>query len=241
MGPMTADVLLRALHAAGRDDALVTALTDPHRPGWAQILARGATFTWESWNARDVPGDSESHGWGSAMLAVVQSDLLGVRFEAPGAARIVVAVPTLTQFRAAGMVPTQRGARTTLVAPRRRSPLTRSGRARQRHSRRAAPRAAPRRRAGRLALDHRRDVRCPAHRNAAGRGGADARVRPLPADGEPPDARRLSSSRYPSTLDRGSRASSPIRVSPRSGTSARRAAAACTPGSSRCDGSMRGG
>ena len=56
-----------------------------------------------------MPGDSESHGWGSAILAVLQSDLLGVRFDAPGAARIVVAVPTLTRFRAAGMLPTQRG------------------------------------------------------------------------------------------------------------------------------------
>ena len=48
---------------AGRDDALVTALTDPNRPGYAQILKEGATFTWESWDARQT-GDSESHGWG---------------------------------------------------------------------------------------------------------------------------------------------------------------------------------
>ena len=41
-----------ALHAGGRDDALVTALTDPNRPGYAQILREGATFTWESWDAR---------------------------------------------------------------------------------------------------------------------------------------------------------------------------------------------
>jgi alpha-L-rhamnosidase len=109
MGPMTADVLLRALHAAGRDDALVHAVTDPSEPGWAQILARGATFTWESWDARDVPGDSESHGWGSTVLAVLQADVLGVRVGSPGAARIEVAVPDLAPFAAVGVVPTQRG------------------------------------------------------------------------------------------------------------------------------------
>jgi alpha-L-rhamnosidase len=109
MGPMTADVLLRALHAAGRDDALIDALTDPTRPGWAQILARGATFTWESWNARDVPGDSESHAWGATVLAVLQSDILGVRIVEPGAARVNIAVPNVTNMRADGLVPTQRG------------------------------------------------------------------------------------------------------------------------------------
>jgi alpha-L-rhamnosidase len=109
MGPMTADVLLRALHRAARDDALVDALIDPNRPGWAQILARGATYTWESWNARDVPGDSESHGWGAAVLAVLQADILGVRVDDAGAARIEVGLPRASLTRASGVVPTQRG------------------------------------------------------------------------------------------------------------------------------------
>ncbi len=73
-------MLLNALHDGGRDDALVTDLTDPNRPGYAQILREGATFTWESWDARQV-GDSESHGWGAAVLAVLQDDVLGVRVE----------------------------------------------------------------------------------------------------------------------------------------------------------------
>jgi len=110
MGPMTADVLLRSLHVADLDGALVRAVTDPHRPGWAQILARGATFTWESWNARDVPGDSESHGWGSSVLAVLQEDMLGVTVAAPGASRVDVHIPNVGVIRARGRVPTQRGA-----------------------------------------------------------------------------------------------------------------------------------
>ena len=41
--------------------------TRPH-DGWANILARGGTFTWEVWQPSDVIGDSMSHGWGSNVL-----------------------------------------------------------------------------------------------------------------------------------------------------------------------------
>jgi alpha-L-rhamnosidase len=108
MGVVNFRVLLDALHAAGRDDALVAALTDPNRPGYARILAEGATFTWESWDARQT-GDSESHGWGSTVLAVLQDDVLGARITAPGAAHIEVAVPKTTLTEATGVVTTQRG------------------------------------------------------------------------------------------------------------------------------------
>jgi alpha-L-rhamnosidase len=108
MGVVYFRVLLDALHAAGRDDALVTSLTDPNRPGYAQILKQGATFTWESWNARDV-GDSESHGFGATVLAVLQDDILGVRTAAPGATAIDVRVPKTSVTRATGTVVTQRG------------------------------------------------------------------------------------------------------------------------------------
>ncbi len=108
MGVVNFRVLLDALHGAGRDDALVAALNDPNRPGYARILAEGATFTWESWDARQT-GDSESHGWGSTVLAVLQDDVLGARVTAPGAAHIEVAVPKATLTEAAGVVTTQRG------------------------------------------------------------------------------------------------------------------------------------
>ncbi len=109
MGPLTAPVLLRALHAGGRDDALVALLTDAREPGWARILARGGTFTWESWNAREVAEDSESHAWGAAVLPVLQEALLGVRITRPGAARIEVRPPRAALADAAGRFPTQRG------------------------------------------------------------------------------------------------------------------------------------
>ena len=108
MGVVNYHVLLEAWHDAGRDDAIVTALTDPNRPGYAQILKEGATFTWESWDARRT-GDSESHGWGSTVLAVLQDDILGARVTAPGAAQVALAVPTSSLTQATGVVPTQRG------------------------------------------------------------------------------------------------------------------------------------
>jgi alpha-L-rhamnosidase len=100
--------LLDALHVAGRDDALVTQLTDPTRPGFAQMLTEGATFTWESWDARQV-GDSESHGWGSTVLDVLQSDILGVQETVPGGAQVSVWVPNAGLTSAQGVVATERG------------------------------------------------------------------------------------------------------------------------------------
>jgi len=113
MGVVNYRVLLDALHGSGRDDALVAELTDPARPGYAQILKEGATFTWESWDARRT-GDSESHGWGATVLAVLQDDVLGVRVAAPGGASVAVEIPkTATPAsgltRASGIVSTQRG------------------------------------------------------------------------------------------------------------------------------------
>jgi alpha-L-rhamnosidase len=108
MGVVNYRVLLDALHDGGRDDALVTDLTDPNRPGYAQILRQGATYTWESWDARAV-GDSESHGWGSTVLAVLQDDILGARVTGPGGAQVEIAVPKSTLTDATGIVTTQRG------------------------------------------------------------------------------------------------------------------------------------
>lgn len=108
MGVINYSVLLDAMHDSGHDDALIADLTDPNRPGYAQILKEGATFTWESWDARQV-GDSESHGWGATVLSVLQDDVLGARVTAPGGAQITVAIPTTTVTKATGVVTTQRG------------------------------------------------------------------------------------------------------------------------------------
>ncbi|WP_326798109.1 glycoside hydrolase family 78 protein [Streptomyces sp. NBC_01808] len=109
MGPMTANWLLTALHRAGRDGEVLHRLTDAGTRGWANLLARGGTFTWESWEAPER-GDSLSHGWGSTALVDVQQALLGVTVTAPGAAAVRIHPPRDTALtHAAGTVPTQRG------------------------------------------------------------------------------------------------------------------------------------
>ncbi len=108
MGVSTFYNLLVALHNAGRDSAFIAAMTDPGRQGYARILKEGATYTWESWDARQT-GDSESHGFGSTVLTTLQDDVLGVSVAAPGGARLEVQTPAVTPMHAAGVVVTQRG------------------------------------------------------------------------------------------------------------------------------------
>ena len=112
VGPNHGLELLRALAAAGLPEAMVRTLTDPSVPGWAQILAKGGTFTWEEWKPSDLIGDSMSHGWGSSALVAMQETLLGVILEEPdadGAVRAAVTPPSGGLTRAAGSVPTVAG------------------------------------------------------------------------------------------------------------------------------------
>jgi alpha-L-rhamnosidase len=94
MGPMTGQLLLDGLHAAGRDADLVRLVTDPRQPGWGHVVATGGTFLWETWLPSDADGDSTSHGWGSSVLASLEQDLVGAAITAPGAQRVALRPPT---------------------------------------------------------------------------------------------------------------------------------------------------
>ena len=107
--PRTASEVLDALAFAGRDTDLVRILTDKKSDGWANILARGGTFTWEVWQPSDIIGDSMSHGWGANVLVSIQHDLLGVSPTAPGFATFTVAPPRTGLASAHGRVPTPHG------------------------------------------------------------------------------------------------------------------------------------
>jgi alpha-L-rhamnosidase len=107
-GVSTFSNLLVALHNTGHDQALIASITDPSRPGYAQILKEGATFTWEAWDARTT-GDSESHGFGSRVLSVLQDVVLGISVSTPGAANVDVRLPDLMPMHATGVYVTQRG------------------------------------------------------------------------------------------------------------------------------------
>ena len=107
--PRTATEVLRALAVTGRVADMARILTDPRIDGWAQILSRGATFTWEVWHPSDAHGDSLSHGWGSAVLAEIVHHLLGVRPTSGGYATFAVTPPATALTGAQGTIPTPRG------------------------------------------------------------------------------------------------------------------------------------
>ncbi|HEY1738677.1 MAG TPA: family 78 glycoside hydrolase catalytic domain, partial [Acidimicrobiia bacterium] len=101
--------VLDALARTGHSADLVRILTDPHIDGWANILARGATFTWEVWNPSDLIGDGMSHGWGSNVLVSIQRDLLGVTPTSGAYATFTVQPPSAGLDGARGTVPTPNG------------------------------------------------------------------------------------------------------------------------------------
>ena len=109
MGPQTAQALLDSLRIAGHETDLVSRLTDPDTDGWANVLAQGGTFTWETWQPSDANGDSMSHGWGSTVLVAIQEALLGVAPAAPGDEAIIVRPPSGGLDHATGTLPTPRG------------------------------------------------------------------------------------------------------------------------------------
>lgn len=109
MGPGTVLELLRALDLSGHDADLVRILTDKKQPGWAQILAKGGTFVWETWMPIDALGDSMSHSRGAIALVGLQQELLGVQTLKPGWSVFEVAPPSGGLDHAAGRVPTARG------------------------------------------------------------------------------------------------------------------------------------
>ncbi len=107
--PRTAGEVLETLALSGRDVDFVRRVTDATTDGWANVLARGGTYTWEVWQPSDVIGDSMSHGWGANVLVEIQRALLGVRPTGAGWASFDVSPPFSGLTWAQGTVPTPRG------------------------------------------------------------------------------------------------------------------------------------
>ena len=89
VGMVTVSWLVRALGESGQGEALLDLLTNAKQPGWARSLARGATATWESWDA-DETGDSLSHAWGAAGLEGHVRYVLGIRPLAPQYEKVLI-------------------------------------------------------------------------------------------------------------------------------------------------------
>ena len=107
-GPMTAHWLLKSLAAGGKPDQVIARLTDQAGLGWANILAQGGTYTWESWTAPTL-GESESHGWGAQALVDIVESSLGLQVTAPAASAIQIVPPATGLSYANGTVHTERG------------------------------------------------------------------------------------------------------------------------------------
>ena len=143
--PQNAGEVLSTLALAGLYSDLVALLVDATGDGWANILARGATFTWEVWNPSDVIGDSMSHGWGATMVPEIQRSLLGVRPTGPGFATFEVTPPPDGLDLGTGIGAHAVGPSGGLEAPHRRRSLVlgRRHRAAERHGRTTVPTAQP--------------------------------------------------------------------------------------------------
>ncbi len=111
VGMVTIPWLIRALGEAGEGEHLLKVYTRPDWDGWANSLAKGATSTWESWDADRGADLSQSHPWGTIGLCGLQEYVLGVKPLAPQCERVQIK-PLLfggKLARAGGTVPTERG------------------------------------------------------------------------------------------------------------------------------------
>jgi alpha-L-rhamnosidase len=103
--------LVQAYGEQGEDDALYDFLLNPQGRNFASILAKGGTFTWESWEGSAAAReDSESHAYGAnAALEAIQRYVLGVDIVEPQAARVRIRPHLGPLAFAEGTVPTERG------------------------------------------------------------------------------------------------------------------------------------
>ncbi len=108
-GPMTVHRLVRALLSQGKTDAVLDLLTNKDQPGWARLLDRGATFTWEAWDLEDGTDYSQSHAWSTSVIKEILEHLLGVRYSVPGGHEVLIEPPMCRLEHARGSVPVGNG------------------------------------------------------------------------------------------------------------------------------------
>jgi len=110
VGMVTVLWLVKALGEADQGGHLIELFTNEDWNGWAQCLSRGATSTWESWNALE-DGGSQSHAWGAAGLYGYVRYILGVKPLRPQYEQVQIQPLDFgTALTAAGgTVPTDRG------------------------------------------------------------------------------------------------------------------------------------
>ncbi len=89
MGMVTVRWLPEAIGEAGDGAHLLDLYTRKDWDGWANIISKGATMTWESWDALETK-QSLSHPWGAAGLLGIHRYILGVQILEPQYAEIQI-------------------------------------------------------------------------------------------------------------------------------------------------------
>jgi alpha-L-rhamnosidase len=109
-GLVTVRWLVEAIGRSGDGAHLVELFTNSQWDGWANNLSRGATCTWESWNAPDA-GQSMSHAWGAIGVVGYVRYILGIEPLESQYARIRVRPLIFGDAlqTAKGSIPTDRG------------------------------------------------------------------------------------------------------------------------------------
>ncbi len=110
MGMVTMRWLPEAIGKMGDGPHLLDLYTREDWDGWAKSLSRGATMTWESWDAPET-GQSLSHPWGAVGLLGIQQYMLGVKAIEPQFAKVQIKPLDFEgglEF-ANGVVPSDRG------------------------------------------------------------------------------------------------------------------------------------
>lgn len=109
-GMVTVRWLVEAIGEMGDGDHLIELFTREDWDGWSKCLAKGATCTWESWNANEI-NESLSHAWGAIGIVGYVRYILGVSPLLPQhesmRIRPLIFGDKLTQ--ASGRLPTERG------------------------------------------------------------------------------------------------------------------------------------
>lgn len=112
-----AQYLLEALYRLGAADDALGLMVAEHDRGWLNMLAAGSTVTLEAWDWRYKNNLDWNHAWGAAPANLIPRFLVGVRPDAPGFDRALVAPAPggLEAFDAT--VPTRHGPIRVVLAP----------------------------------------------------------------------------------------------------------------------------
>lgn len=105
-----AQYLLEGLFEAREAEHAIGLMTGGGLRSWGNMLAHGATLTWEAWDQSLKPNQDWNHAWATAPANIIARYVLGVRPLEPGYGRVLIdpQLGNLNEVR--GTVPTIRGA-----------------------------------------------------------------------------------------------------------------------------------